>query len=146
MRFGDILERLRDNGLKLTPQRVAIVRTLLESKAPMSAQEVLKKVRTEHPSVSLDTVYRNLSLLTEVGLANQVNLQNREISRFEFQGDAHHHHHVVCLKCSRAFCVDICPSKIVQPPSEDPEFKVVGHAFEVYGYCSRCQAEGRVQA
>lgn len=128
--------------MKLTPQRLEIVRILVEATEPLSAQEVTQAVRAVHPNVSLDTVYRNLAMLSEAALVNQINLQNRESTRYEFQGEGGHHHHFVCLGCGKSFCVESCPTPEVQSrPTEDPNFRVVGHAFEVYGYCTGCQAQ-----
>lgn len=141
MDLAAVLQRLNERGMKLTPQRVEIVKILMDANEPVTAQEVAQAVRTIHPHVSLDTVYRNLTMLIECGLVNQVNLQNRESTRFEFQGNSGHHHHCVCLGCGKSFCVESCPTAWFNPkPTEDPGFKVMGHAFEVYGYCTACQA------
>lgn len=141
MDLESVLQRLKQQGLKLTPQRLEILRIVMEARQPLTAQEIAQAVRAAHPHVSLDTVYRNLTLLTECGLVNQVNLQNRESTRFEFQGESGHHHHFVCLECGRSFCVESCPSPLMHlKPAADPGFKVMGHAFEVYGYCTACQA------
>lgn len=140
--FQETLTDLKARGLKLTPQRIEILRVLAAAGAPLSAQEVFITVRKTLPSISLDTVYRNLALLTQDGLANQVNLQVKESARFEFQTPGHHHHHLVCLGCSKSICVETCPLPTDIKSTEDPGFKVVGHAFEMYGYCSTCQ-EGK---
>lgn len=140
MRLDNVVAQLRKRGLRITPQRREIIKALLSSKRPLSAREIADHVRRVYPQISLDTIYRNLATMAQVGLVNQINLQNRESSRFEFQGDDGHHHHVVCLDCGVTYCVDVCPlpATTVTPP-EDPGFRVVGHAFEVYGYCKSCQ-------
>lgn len=136
----EAVQRLHDAGLRVTPQRTAVLQALMGAAEPVTARAVWQEVRAAHPSVSLDTVYRNLTALVHHGLINQVNLQNRESARFEFQGDAGHHHHFVCLDCGRAFCVEACPVPAVTArPDDDPGFEVRGHAFEVYGLCSGCQ-------
>lgn len=141
MSLDRAVQQLKERGLKLTPQRLEILKILVGAARPLTAQEVFQAVRAVHPHVSLDTVYRNLTMLTGAGLANQVNLQNRESARFEFQGEGHHHHHMVCLECGKSFCVESCPEPLLRArPAEDPDFRVVGHAFEVYGYCTACQS------
>lgn len=135
-----IVAAVKARGLKITPQRLEILRVLAAAEEPLTAQEILRAVRATQPQVSLDTIYRNLALLTEQGLIGQVNLQNRESARYELQSEGRHHHHMVCLGCGKSFCVELCPSALTTVrPREDPGFKVVGHAFEVYGYCSNCQ-------
>lgn len=136
----DAVQRLQAAGLRVTPQRTAVLQALMAAAEPVTARTVWHTVRAAHPSVSLDTVYRNLTALVHHGLISQVNLQSRDSARFEFQGETGHHHHFVCLDCGRAFCVEACPVPAVTVrPAEDPGFEVRGHAFEVYGRCSGCQ-------
>ncbi len=137
----DILEALREKGYKRTPQRERIVEILWESRSPLTAREVYNSVREEFPHVSLDTVYRNLELLREAGFASQINLQSRESARFELLVDGEHHHHVVCLDCGTAVCLPICPvDRCAIDAAHAHEFTLVGHAFELYGYCGRCRS------
>jgi len=135
----ECLATLRQKGQKLTPQRTEVLKVLMHSKTSLTAKDVHGRVKRLFPHVSLDTVYRNLLMLTESGYVSQINLQNKGISRFEFQGE-HHLHHAVCLICGTAFCIDSCfiPKKI-PPPGDDKDFKVLAHAFEVYGTCSKCR-------
>lgn len=142
MEFRTAVQRLREAGYKLTPQRMEILRVLINAGASISAQAILERVKETYPYISLDTVYRNLAMLTTTGMVNQVNLQAKGIALFEFQGEAHHHH-AVCLQCGKSFCVDACPLPETIPlPDADQQFRVVSHAFEIYGYCSCCQSRG----
>lgn len=139
MEFREAVERIRESGHKLTPQRMEILRVLLGAGVPVSAQAVLERVKEVYPCVSLDTIYRNLTMLTTTGLVNQLNLQGKGIAHFEFQGEAHHHH-AICLECGKSLCMDACPLPSVLPlPEHDRTFQVVSHAFELYGYCSACR-------
>ena len=141
MDFREATQKIRDKGHKLTPQRIEIMRVLAQAGAAISAQAVLERVREVYPYVSLDTVYRNLSMLTNTGMVSQINLQIKGTALFEFQGDAHHHH-AICLTCGKNFCVDACPlPPKMALPAADPDFRIVSHAFEVYGYCSACHSK-----
>ncbi|MCS6775207.1 MAG: transcriptional repressor, partial [Chthonomonadaceae bacterium] len=80
MEFRTAVQRLRDAGYKLTPQRMEILRVLINAGASISAQAVLERVKETYPYISLDTVYRNLAVLTTTGLVNQVNLQAKGIA------------------------------------------------------------------
>lgn len=112
----------------------------MEADRPLTVGEIARLVCVAHPHVSLDTIYRNLAMFAAYGLVHQINLQNRESTRFEFQEEGGHHHHVVCLGCGKSFCVHTCPLPLVNvKPADDPSFRVLGHAFEVYGYCTSCQ-------
>ncbi len=139
MEFHEAVRYLKESGHKLTPQRMEILRVLINAGAAISAQAVLQRVKETYDFISLDTVYRNLAMLTNTGLVNQINLQPKGTTRFEYQGKAHHHH-AICLQCGKSFCVDSCPLPQTLPlPEDDRDFRVVSHAFEIYGYCSSCQ-------
>jgi Fur family zinc uptake transcriptional regulator len=140
--MNDFLHLLRSKGFKLTPQRRAVI-AALQACAPFpTAQEVYRHVKNQAPDVSLDTVYRNLTLLIRLGIVNQVNLPGRGGSVFEIVAD-NHHHHLICLACGQAECIDYCPvipHKIAQ--AEERGFTVVSHSLEFYGYCRTCRPAG----
>ena len=108
MELKEAVTQIRAAGHKLTPQRMEILRVLIAAGAPIAALAVLARVKETYPYISLDTIYRNLSMLSNTGLVNQINLQNKGTALFEFQGEAHHHH-AICLECGKSFCVDACP-------------------------------------
>lgn len=140
MDLQEAIQLVKESGHRLTPQRTEILRTLIDAGASVSALAVLEKVKRVFPGISLDTVYRNLAMLTNTGLVTQINLQSKGTALFEFQGAAHHHH-AICLACGRSFCIDACPLPEKIPlPTEDSQFQVISHAFEIYGYCSLCAA------
>jgi Fur family zinc uptake transcriptional regulator len=139
MDIKEAIGYVKQRGHKLTPQRTEILRTLMVAGSSLTAQSVYQRVREIYPNISLDTVYRNLTMLTTTGLVNQVNLQNKGIARFEFQGQQHHHH-AVCLICGKSLCVDACPlPENLVVIKQDPHFRIISHAFELYGHCSECQ-------
>jgi len=136
----ECLERIRAAGHKLTPQRREIVRLLSESPEPLTARQVHQALVRRFPGVSLDTVYRTLYLLVDEGISCQLGLASRANARFRLHGGPHHHHGV-CLGCGAAFELAWCPlepaSRAVKASRTD--FTVVGHAFELYGYCGACR-------
>jgi len=140
MAIEKYIERLRLNGYKATPKRRAIINALVMAKGPASALDILGEVQKELLGVSLDTVYRNLHLLAQIGITHQIDLRSRESSKFEIGGD--HHHHLVCIGCGQSVCLSGClidASFILQANAMG--FKMVDHAFEAYGYCAKCQAK-----
>jgi len=86
----------RDAGVKLTHQRLEIFRELAGSEEHPDAEEVHRGVRERMPTVSLDTVYRTLWLLTDLGLIRTLG-PHRERARFDANLDRHHH--FVCVSC-----------------------------------------------
>lgn len=132
------LEQLREEGLRITPQREDVLRFLARDRGRLSVQEVFREVRKKHRSISLDTVYRTLSTLSNLGVVSQLNLQTGDL-RYEFQAENHHHHHAVCLGCGTSLCLHGCPlPEAFFRDLEKRKFRVMNHAFEVYGYCADC--------
>jgi Fur family transcriptional regulator, peroxide stress response regulator len=87
---------LKLNGVKLTHQRMIIFQEVAESEEHPNAESVYRLVRKKLPMVSLDTVYRTLWMLQDLGLIN--NLGGKD--RVRFDGNMKPHHHFICNECS----------------------------------------------
>lgn len=88
----------REAGLRVTPQRLAIYKALLESDEHPSATTVFHKIREVLPAISLDTVNRTLLTLSEIGVAFIVE-GSGSAKRFDANLDSHQHFR--CIKCER---------------------------------------------
>lgn len=133
------LALLKSEGLRITPQREDIVQLLAKRKGRHSVQAVFQEVRKVHRTISLDTVYRTLSTLANLGVLSQIKLHGADLV-YEFQEAGHHHHHAVCLNCGDSICLTVCPlPKNFFQDLERRDFRVVNHAFEVHGYCAACR-------
>jgi len=129
---------LREKGYKITPQRRAVMQALLAAGRFSTAQQVLECVKKMQPDVSLDTIYRNLTLLADLGIVHEIHRHTGNVYEFIVPGE--HHHHLVCTQCGKTECIDICPVKeeyIVA--AEEKGFCITGHTFEFYGICRECQ-------
>jgi len=134
-----IIELLQSKGYKMTPQRRTVIKALFECGQFPTAQDILEYAKKVNPDMGIDTIYRNLNLLTEMGVLNQINIKSRDVSVFEIVTD--HHHHLICLNCGKTECLDYCPVlQDVEKIADDKKFKIMGHSLEFYGYCSTCQA------
>ncbi len=140
MKEAHLLEKLRENGYKITPQRQEILKAILSCPGPQSAEEIHQRVTAKHPNISLDTVYRNLNVLLSIDLVCKFNLIEGK-SSYEINKGNSHHHHLVCLKCGTAEPVDFCPLKYFDQQNiiKAKDFEIKGHRFEIYGYCSTCK-------
>lgn len=141
-RLEQLVERMRAHGLRITPQRREIIKTLLEQGGHLTAQEVYNRLRSQFPDLSLDTVYRTLRTLAVLGIVCQLHLQTAHASKFGLLPDGHHHHHLVCIDCGDMIEVFECPLPgLVEKWSEQHGFEPAGHAFEIYGFCGPCQKQ-----
>ena len=135
----EIIRKLRERGCKITPQRRALIASLLSFDRFPTALDVYNDIRRHTPDVGLDTVYRNLNLLIGMGVVNQINVPGKDGKVFEITLSGHHHH-LVCLGCGVANCLDYCPvdeKGLQQAAGQD--FQIVGHSLELYGYCPKCK-------
>lgn len=136
MSVSPFIEQLQANGLKITPQRQEILRVFLESKeSHLSAEDVHQKIAAKFPSMSLDTVYRNLSVMLELGILTELNFGERK-NLFEINNSGHHHH-LICTKCGGSEEIDFCPLDFLDQ-NKVKNFKVQKHSFEIFGICANC--------
>ncbi|MBU4533356.1 MAG: Fur family transcriptional regulator [Eubacteriales bacterium] len=143
MDVEEITQQLKEHACRLTPQRRMIVQALLASSEPLTAQQVHSSVSRTFPNISFDTVYRNLGLLSRLGIVNRINLKVKFNCRFELAQE--HRHHFICLSCGSSFPVSYCPFEHYSSKAQtDTGFRVVDHAFEVYGYCAGCNVGNHV--
>lgn len=91
---------LKDYGLKATPQRLCVLRILAKHKHP-TIDELLEEIRSEYPSISLATVYKNLNTLIEQGIVIEINSGKK--ARFDIYEKPHFH--CICEKCGHVMDV-----------------------------------------
>jgi Fur family peroxide stress response transcriptional regulator len=138
--FAERLERFktacRDAGVKVTHQRIEIFREIATSMEHPDAEAVFRGVQVRVPSVSLDTVYRTLWLLTDLGLVSTLG-PRRESVRFD--GNVSPHHHYVCTRCglTRDFESDELDS-LALPRGLQGFGSVSTTRVEVRGMCAAC--------
>lgn len=94
---SDTLEsKLRARGLRMTPQRVAILREIMTTEGHISPTDVARRVRERVPGVNPSTVYRTLGLLEDLGVLSHAHLE----SGAEYHRSAEGRHvHLVCSRC-----------------------------------------------
>jgi Fur family peroxide stress response transcriptional regulator len=140
-RVEDRLEHLkavaRKAGVKLTHQRLEIFRALASTEAHPDADTVFRAVRRRMPTVSLDTVYRTLWMLHDLGLVTTLGPQ-RDRARFDANLD--HHHHFVCVRCGlvRDFESEAL-ARLPLPESVTALGRVHDAHVEVRGTCEACR-------
>lgn len=96
--LSHLLNKCRERGIKLTPQRIAIFECLMQRGGHPSAEEVFQDVSARHPTLSFATVYNTLELLTELSEVREVIVDELR-RRYDLNTDPHHH--AVCRRCHR---------------------------------------------
>lgn len=127
-------------GVKLTHQRLEIFRELASTTDHPDAETLYRAVRARVPTVSVDTVYRTLWMLHDLGLVKTLG-PDHEVVRFDVNLERHHHY--VCVRCGlvRDFVSQALDDLPVRAAVKGFG-SVVEAQVEVRGLCERCQAQG----
>ncbi|SDC18501.1 MULTISPECIES: Fur family transcriptional regulator [unclassified Candidatus Frackibacter] len=131
-------QKLKDKEIKFTKQRFAILKVLINSNRPLSAQEVFKKIKSKGDTLRLSTVYRNLNYFEEKNIIYRLNLYGKE-SRFELRVGREHHHHLVCVICSKVRALDCPLHNFEEKVSDKTDYQLFEHKIKLYGLCPRCK-------
>src|SRR5512132_2430158 len=96
--YQDVLDLLRSRGLRMTPQRRAIVSEVMRTHGHIAPAAIARTIEGEMPGVNPSTVYRTLALLAEGGVLQH---SHRESSAEYRKADEAHHVHLTCHRCGR---------------------------------------------
>ena len=136
-----ILQKLKEQGYKLTPQRKAVIDTILNNDHKhLNTEEIYDALKEKYPKMGLATVYRTLIVLDELGVISKINFDDGYI-RYEIITDSnlHRHHHLICNRCGKVIEVmeDLLDDleKIVE---QKYKFKIIDHNLKIYGLCKEC--------
>ena len=134
----DLALKIRDAGLKPTAQRIAILKELLSRTDHPGADMVYKKLKSEYPSLSMNTIYLNLETFVRQGVIQRINnLTN--LGRFD--GNAKPHHHFICTKCKKIIDPNLGSLKdLTKEVIEETGFQIINHRVDFFGTCRECQS------
>jgi Fur family transcriptional regulator, ferric uptake regulator len=125
-------------GLKCTPQRLAVLSVLKESPKHFSITEIHKKVKKILPGTGLATIYRALETLIDLGLVIRVHLEDG-CQSFAV-APIGHQHRIVCIGCNRVVDFAECPIEaILGKLSRQTGFAIQNHFLQLFGKCRTCQ-------
>jgi Fur family peroxide stress response transcriptional regulator len=140
-RLGQFKAAARKAGIKLTHQRLEIFRAVASSLDHPSAEAVHRAVQSTTPTVSLDTVYRTLWLLTDLGLLTTLGPRQDSM---RFDANVEKHHHYVCTRCGLVRDFENDDLNSLEIPDTVNQFgQVVSAHVEIRGICERCVKELR---
>jgi len=136
MNVSEAIQIFREKGYKVTDKRELILEIFSEKNKYLTAREVLEQMQLDFPNLSFDTIYRNLSLFTDLGILETTELNGEK--HFRYTCSIHdHHHHFICMQCGRTKAIETCPMEWM---NEDLNgYEIADHKFEIYGKCPKCQ-------
>ncbi len=140
MTIDALMDELRQAGQRATVARRAVLEELLAAgETHLTAEELARQVRAEHPAIHLSTVYRTLDSLTDAGIIAPARLADHPAT-YHLTGDVHHH--AVCTRCEAVISL---PATMFEPVRtrlrRDHGFRADPHHLTITGLCASCAAE-----
>lgn len=134
---GSFKRIIREMGLKVTNQRMAILESLSTGRTHVTAQEVYEEVNAKHPEIGFATVYRFLRKMTEQGFVTEVRMGGLP-ARYELT-PKRHHDHLTCVECGKIVEFENHQIEALQESvARQNGFTLTGHVLELYGICNSC--------
>ncbi len=139
-RLEQMIKRFKENELRITPQRFAVLRVLAHSHDHPSAEKIYEALQAHYPTMSRATVYKTINLLKKEG--EVLELEFSDLGNRYDGNRPYPHPHVICTVC--ATITD--PShldldKITGKMMEETGFKIMTHRLDFYGLCPECQGK-----
>lgn len=126
---------VREAGLKLTPQRFAVLEYLIETPEHPTADEIGAELNRHFPRASRATIYNTLNSLRDAGLIHEVFIEGY-IARYDTNLDEHHH--FVCRICDKLEDIPITSFDSLQGFNLKRGYKVENYEIVLRGVCSSC--------
>ena len=128
---------LRESGLRLTHQRLQVVREIAGDETHPDVETIYRGVRERVPTISLDTVYRTVGALVELGLVNRVNATPGPT---RYDANTRRHHHFVCTRCGLIADVYSADLDGIKVPEEAVRLGTIESVkVQLRGFCRDCE-------
>jgi Fur family peroxide stress response transcriptional regulator len=140
IRLETMIQKIRGKGLRITPQRIAILKVLSLSKGHPSVENIYEQVKKEFPTTSVATVYKNVSMLKELGEVLELSF-GTDSSRYD-GNKPDPHPHLICTRCKKIIDPDLDSLKDVSVELiNETGFRITSHRLDFFGICPECQAK-----
>jgi Fur family ferric uptake transcriptional regulator len=131
---------IRSLNLKVTHQRLAILKCLHDGRRHVTAQELYEKISVKHSEIGFATVYRFLRTLTDGKCVTEVRMGGLP-ARYELAPKSHHDH-LTCVRCGKIVEFENRTIETLQEKvAKQFGFRLTSHILELYGHCPTCQAQ-----
>ena len=131
------MEKYRETGLKLTPQRIAILDFLKGNTKHPSAADIYREVTRKFPTMSFATVYNTLDALRRRGSVLELTI---DPAKKRIDPNTEPHHHLICIKCKRISDIQY-KYELTVNDKEREGFEIIGNHIEFYGICRDCKSK-----
>ena len=129
---------LKKAGMRVTPQRVAIVEVILSRCDHPSVEQLYEQVRVQFPTTSLATVYKTVHLLKEIGELLEIGTLDGG-NRYD-GGKPYPHPHLVCTRCKAITDPELPLLRELATQAETVSgYRIISHQLNFFGICPLCQ-------
>ena len=140
--IAHFLGRCKAHNLKITPQRMAIYKELMQSKKHPSADSLFRTIRNKFPNISFDTVNRTLQTLAEIGI---IDLVESFSGPKRFDPNMKNHHHLHCISCGKIIDFDNDQfNNLAIPENTRQGFTILGSRVVIKGICEICSNQREI--
>ncbi len=130
---------LHKNNLRCSGERRTILKIFLDSEEHLTLEDILTKATKINPKINNSTIYRNMEILAEIGLANKWKGPDKK-TYYEHKYKHPHHDHLICTKCGKiAEFYDQTIEKMQEATAKKLGFITTDHKLILYGLCKKCQ-------
>ena len=137
-----LLAALRQNNLKITPQRRLILELLSDEHSHPTVDAVYQRVLTVMPDVSRTTVYNTLRELVALGILTEV--QELSAGGIRYDTNTGLHHHLFCTRCRALIDISRNFEDLDLTPEQSAGYQILRHQVTFYGICPDCQQREQV--
>jgi Fur family peroxide stress response transcriptional regulator len=135
-----LIQAIQKSGLRVTPQRLAVYRALVNTDSHPTAQMLYETLRPEHPTLSLATVYNTLEALVAAGLVHSLGAAGDEAVHYD--ADTSPHVNLACVSCHRVIdLVSEHVDRLEHEVASTSGYRLLGSRVMYYGLCPECQAQ-----
>ncbi len=140
-KMAQFIAHCRARGLSVTPQRLAIYHALLTSSQHPSAEDIYRRIRRQHPTISLATVYKTLETLEQEGFISKVTPLHVTA---RYDANRARHHHLICVRCQAIedFSTEAL-EHLPLPQEVTGSWRILDYTVQVLGLCRECQKKER---
>jgi Fur family transcriptional regulator, ferric uptake regulator len=139
----DLLNEVGTRGVRLTPQRRALIETIQQAEAHLDAATLLARARERDPKIDRATVYRTLELLKRLGLIDELDLMHLNGEKHYYEVKTQKDHlHLACFRCGKIEEFD-SPTfqRLKREIAAQNDFEIQVMRLEVGGLCGQCAAQ-----
>jgi len=139
-RFDAIIAKLKEENKKLTPQRLAIAKILSRSTGHPSVESIYAQLKSDFPTMSLATVYRNVMTIKSLGEVLELGFPDGS-NRYD-GNKPYPHPHVICIHCKKIIDPELITLKnMTAEVADETGFTILSHRLDFFGICKDCRSK-----